>query len=62
MAENILAIGTKENNTAKESILIRKERVDMENGSMERESDGLSHDLTFLYVNLILLISACTDI
>jgi hypothetical protein len=40
MAESMLVIGDKENNTEKEPIQLQKEMKSMENGKMERESDG----------------------
>lgn len=44
MVENTLDIGTKANNTVKESILMQKEKKNMENGNMERDLDGLKDD------------------
>jgi hypothetical protein len=40
MEGNILAVGTKENNMEKVSMLMPKVRKSMENGNMERELDG----------------------
>lgn len=45
MVENILEVGTKVNNMAKVSMLMPKEKRNMENGNTARELDGLKTDM-----------------